>query len=52
MISVLFLPMGTEEREAVEEETSRTAAIMVVLGRRMKVSRRPRPMPLFAPVMR
>jgi len=45
-------PLGREVRVGVERKMSRTAAMMVVLGRWRRVDVRPRPMPRFAPVIR
>ena len=52
MMTLLFLPTGTVLRELVAADVSRTAAMMVVFGRVMRVEKMPFPMPLPAPVMR
>lgn len=52
IISLLSLPVGTDESVFVEAAMSRTAAMIVVFSRAMRATRRPRPIPLLASVMR
>lgn len=51
IISLLSSPALTSLRALVDFSTSRTAAMTVVLGRAMRASVRPFPIPRFAPVI-
>lgn len=48
---LLSVPTGREWRDLLAAVTSRTAAIMVVFGRRMRAERMPLPIPRPAPVI-